>query len=232
MHERCERHPKRQTIKKGNEALSETASVHLSMDYGVSVLGGPLWVMQVSWAASKFKATSYCSVHPIILSASLRLFQYHQNLSTSGCKVLSKTSTGRCEIPLDPKPSLCADDGLLEKLSVEVEHPSTGQSFSAITYLGEPVRASCDGRNSGNFVYCWTLRDGFEVTFMSKNESWKYRKFNDSYPANGPWNKSLNFIFATKYEIPTSWKFSHWPGKNWCSCWCQTTCCVWRHCKE
>ena len=62
---------------------------------------------------------------------------------------MSKTSTGRCEIPLDPKPSLCADDGLLEELSVEVEHPSTGQSFSAITYLGEPVRASCDARNSG-----------------------------------------------------------------------------------
>ena len=120
--------------------LKLMASVHVSMDYGVSVLGGPLSVMQVSWAASKFKATSYCSVHPIILSASLRLFQYHQNLSTSGCKVLSKTSTGRCEIPLDPKPSLCADDGLLEELSVEVEHPSTGQSFSAITYLGEPVR--------------------------------------------------------------------------------------------
>ena len=45
------------------------ASVHLNIDYMVSVLGGPLSVMQVSWAASKFKATSYYSVHPVILSA-------------------------------------------------------------------------------------------------------------------------------------------------------------------
>ena len=49
--------------------LKLMASVHLNMDYGVSVLGGPLSVLQVSWAASKFKATSYYSVHPIILSA-------------------------------------------------------------------------------------------------------------------------------------------------------------------
>ena len=44
------------------------APVHLNVDYGVSVLGGPL-VVQVSWAASTFKATSYYSVHPLILSA-------------------------------------------------------------------------------------------------------------------------------------------------------------------
>ena len=31
--------------------------------------------------------------------------------------------------------------------------------------------------------------------------------------ANGPWNKSLNFIFPTKYVIPKSLKFSHWPSK-------------------
>ena len=30
----------------------------LSMDYGVSALGGPLSVMKGPWAASKFKATS------------------------------------------------------------------------------------------------------------------------------------------------------------------------------
>ena len=41
----------------------------LNMDYGVSVLGGPLSVMKVPCAASKFKATSYYSVHPLILSA-------------------------------------------------------------------------------------------------------------------------------------------------------------------
>ena len=55
--------------KKVKPYLKLMASVHLNMDYGVSVLGGPLSVMQVSWAASKFKATSYYSVHPIILSA-------------------------------------------------------------------------------------------------------------------------------------------------------------------
>ena len=37
--------------------------------FGVSVCNGPLSVMQVSWAAPKFKATSYYSVHPLILSA-------------------------------------------------------------------------------------------------------------------------------------------------------------------
>ena len=32
------------------------------------------------------------------------------------------------------------------------------------------------------------------------------------YLANGPWHKSLNFIFPTKYVIPKSLKFSHWPS--------------------
>ena len=31
--------------------------------------------------------------------------------------------------------------------------------------------------------------------------------------ANGPWNKSLNFIFPTEYVIPKSLKFSRWPSK-------------------
>ena len=30
-----------------------------------------------------------------------------------------------------------------------------------------------------------------------------------------PEKKSLNFIFPTKYVIPKSLKFSHWPSKNW-----------------
>ncbi len=30
------------------------------------------------------------------------------------------------------------------------------------------------------------------------------------YSAKGPWNKSLNFIFPTKYGIPKSLKVSHW----------------------
>ena len=29
-----------------------------------------------------------------------------------------------------------------------------------------------------------------------------------------PWNKSLNSIFPTKYVIPKSLKFSHWPSKT------------------
>ena len=49
---------------------------HLNMDYilGVSVLGGPLSVLQVAWSAPKFKLTSYYSVHPLILSATHILF--------------------------------------------------------------------------------------------------------------------------------------------------------------
>ena len=59
MHERCERHPKRKKERKKEKKekkerkkvkpyLKLMASVHLNMDYGVSVLGGPLSVMQVS----------------------------------------------------------------------------------------------------------------------------------------------------------------------------------------
>ena len=29
-----------------------------------------------------------------------------------------------------------------------------------------------------------------------------------------PEKKSLNFIFPTKYVVPKSLKFSHWPSKN------------------
>ena len=44
-------------------------AVFLNMEYGVSVLGAPLSVMTIPWAASKFKAASCYSVHPLILSA-------------------------------------------------------------------------------------------------------------------------------------------------------------------
>ncbi len=40
----------------------------------------------------------------------------------------------------------------------------------------------------------------FEVIFSFQN---------DAYLANGPWNKSLNSIFPTKYGIPKSLK--GWP---------------------
>ena len=47
MQERCERHPERYTKEKESEAyLKLMAPVHLNVDYGVSVLRGPLSVMQ------------------------------------------------------------------------------------------------------------------------------------------------------------------------------------------
>ena len=66
----------KQKWKKMKPYLKLMASVHLNIDYGVSVLGGPLSLMQVSWAASKFKATSYYSVHPIILSATHMIYKF------------------------------------------------------------------------------------------------------------------------------------------------------------
>ena len=53
------------------------ASVNLNMDFGVSVSNGPLSVMQVSWAAPKFKATSYYSnkiIHYIATDKQLEPF--------------------------------------------------------------------------------------------------------------------------------------------------------------
>ena len=54
----------------------------LNTDYGVSVLGGPLSVTKVPWAASKFKGASY-SVHLLIWSANL--------ISPSSCWVVSES---------------------------------------------------------------------------------------------------------------------------------------------
>ncbi len=42
---------------------------------------------------------------------------------------------------------------------------------------------------------------------------WKIRRKIENtipYSAKGPWNKSLNFIFPTKYVIPKSLKVGHW----------------------
>ena len=36
-----------------------------------------------------------------------------------------------------------------------------------------------------------------------------------SHSANGPWDKSLNFIFPTKHVITESLKFSHWLSESW-----------------
>ena len=36
----------------------------------------------------------------------------------------------------------------------------------------------------------------------------------NTYSAKGPWNKTLNFIFPTKYGIPKSFKVGHWLSQN------------------
>ena len=43
---------------------------------------------------------------------------------------------------------------------------------------------------------------------------YKWPKINLTQPMD-PEKKSLNFIFPTKYVIPKSLKFSHWPSKKW-----------------
>ena len=45
---------------------------------------------------------------------------------------------------------------------------------------------------------------------------WHKIKIVKTHPhlASGPWKKCLNFIFPTKYVIPKSLKFSHWPSKH------------------
>ncbi len=40
-----------------------------------------------------------------------------------------------------------------------------------------------------------------------------YNIYNFPHLANGPWKKSLNFIFPTKYGIPKVQKVSHWLSK-------------------
>ena len=50
-----------------------------------------------------------------------------------------------------------------------------------------------------------------EGHFFKKKEEHK-QPATKTHLANGPWNKSLNFIFPTKYVIPKSLKFSHWPS--------------------
>ena len=41
-----------------------------------------------------------------------------------------------------------------------------------------------------------------------------YKPIRNSHSANGPWDKSPNFIFPTKHVIPESFKFSHWLSEN------------------
>ena len=53
------------------------AGFEYRLRHRVSILGGPLSVVKVPWAASKLKATSYYSVHPLILSATHLCIEYH-----------------------------------------------------------------------------------------------------------------------------------------------------------
>lgn len=43
-----------------------------------------------------------------------------------------------------------------------------------------------------------------------------YLQLLSTYPAKGPWSRSLNFIFPPKYKIPNSLKVSHWLSKSTC----------------
>ncbi len=69
----------------------------------------------------------------------------------------------------------------------------------------------------------WSLDPRFPAKSTTKlnaalQESWTGWKNHDpvmgkewgTYSAKGSWNKSLNFIFPTKYVIPKSLKVSHW----------------------
>ena len=53
---------------KNLENMQSTAAPRKHYILGVSVLGGPLSVMKVWWAASNFKATPYYSLHPLSFS--------------------------------------------------------------------------------------------------------------------------------------------------------------------
>ncbi len=52
------------------------------------------------------------------------------------------------------------------------------------------------------------------ILLPRKNASSSSLKMTKTHLANGPRKKSLNFIFPTKYVIPKSLKFSHWPSKK------------------
>ena len=60
----------------------------LNMDYGVWVSGGSLSAMKAPWAASKFEATSYYSVHPLIFCRLLILVKHD---ATCGFLVFNST---------------------------------------------------------------------------------------------------------------------------------------------
>ena len=52
--------------------------------------------------------------------------------------------------------------------------------------------------------------------FHFSGPAWWFQPIWTTHLANGPWNKSLNFTPPTKYVIPKSSKFSHWPSKKTC----------------
>ena len=88
MHEQCERHPKKAHKKERkwcpSDALSGTDRLCSSEHglRGIGVAGSPLSVLHVSWAASKFKATSYW-LEASVEASPYRCIWYHCT-TTSG----------------------------------------------------------------------------------------------------------------------------------------------------
>ena len=64
---------------------------------------------------------------------------------------------------------------------------------------------------------CWVQLQTLKSENLNRNAPFQRKKIYEirriSHLANGPWNKSLNFIFPTRYVIPKRLKFSHWPSK-------------------
>ncbi len=58
---------------------------------------------------------------------------------------------------------------------------------------------------------CFVMRI---ISMTAPEMGWGKKKKQCLLSHFGPWNKSLNFIFPTKYGIPKSLKVSHWLNKN------------------
>ena len=60
----------------------------------------------------------------------------------------------------------------------------------------------------------WFLMASSLMMNKTKTVSINHYGHIETYLAKGPWNKSLNFIFPTKYVVPKSLKVSHWLSKE------------------
>ena len=72
-------------------------------------------------------------------------------------------------------------------------------------------------QNCSNKPWSWRVRVGYpkhdQICCYLDNGTPGYLYIYIPHLANGPWNRSLNFIFPTKDVIPKSLKFSYWPSK-------------------